>query len=299
MRTQRGGWRLDSKKLEALVTAVELGSFTRASEQLGYTQSGLTHMMNSLEKEFGFTVLVRSRSGVHLTAAGERVYPMIKDCLRTSRNLEREIHLVNSSKEDTVHLAAYASIATHWLPEVIERFRDRHRDVSVDILMGSVEEVYRWVREGKVDMAFASRREGSDLGWLPLRDDPLIAILPRSYDMGGARTFPIEGFAGKEFLMPAMGFELDIMPPLNRRGVTPNIQSTQVSDSAVISMVEHGLGFSILSELVLRGRQGDVQALPLYPPAVRQLGIAYRSNEVMRLSAREFMKAAGEMIPQM
>lgn len=290
---------MDSKKLEALVTAVELGSFTRASEQLGYTQSGLTHMMNSLEKELGFTVLVRSRSGVHLTASGQRVYPMIKDCLRSSRALEREVHLVNSQKDDTVHLAAYASIATHWLPEVIEQFRAQHRDVSVDILMGSVEEVYRWVREGKVDMAFASRREGSDLGWLPLKDDPLIAILPRDYDTGGAEVFPIQGFAGKEFLMPAMGFELDILPPLNRLGVTPIIQSTQVSDSAVISMVEHGLGVSILSELVLQGRRGDVQALPLSPPAVRQLGIAYRSAEAMGLPARQFMKAAREMIQQM
>ena len=42
---------MDTKKLEALLTAVELGSFTRAAEVLGYTQSGLTHMMNSLEKD--------------------------------------------------------------------------------------------------------------------------------------------------------------------------------------------------------------------------------------------------------
>ena len=60
---------MDTKKLEALLTAVELGSFTRAAEVLGYTQSGLTHMMNSLEKDIGFTVLVRGRSGVQLTPA--------------------------------------------------------------------------------------------------------------------------------------------------------------------------------------------------------------------------------------
>ena len=42
---------MESKKLEALLMAVDLGSFTKAAEVLGYTQSGLTHMMNSLEKE--------------------------------------------------------------------------------------------------------------------------------------------------------------------------------------------------------------------------------------------------------
>ena len=39
---------MDTKKLEALAMAVRMGSFTRAAEALGYTQSGLTHMMNSL-----------------------------------------------------------------------------------------------------------------------------------------------------------------------------------------------------------------------------------------------------------
>ena len=52
---------MESKKLEALLMAVDLGSFTKAAEVLGYTQSGLTHMMNSLEKEVGFTLLERSR----------------------------------------------------------------------------------------------------------------------------------------------------------------------------------------------------------------------------------------------
>ena len=42
---------MDTKKLEALAAAVEHGSFTRAAEALGYTQSGMTHMMNSLERE--------------------------------------------------------------------------------------------------------------------------------------------------------------------------------------------------------------------------------------------------------
>ena len=135
---------MDTKKLEALVVSVELGSFTRAAEQLGYTQSGLTHMMNSLEKDIGFTVLVRGRSGVQLTPAGQRIFPLVRACLAGSAALEREISLINSHKEDSVRVAAYESIARHWLPEVIQQFRREHPDVTVDIQMGSVDEVYRW-----------------------------------------------------------------------------------------------------------------------------------------------------------
>ena len=290
---------MDTKKLEALATAVELGSFTRAAEMLGYTQSGLTHMMNSLEKDFGFPVLVRGRAGVRLTAAGERIFPLVRDCLAAGELLEREIRMINTDKEETIRVAAYASVAVHWLPEVIQQFRHDHPGVNVDIQMGSVEEVYRWVREDKADMCFASRQEGQTLEWTYLRNDRLVAILPPDYDMQGRETFPVYGFDGQEFLMPSMGFDLDIMRVLNRHGVMPLVRTTQVSDSVIISMVEHGLGVSILSELVMKGRKDNVQAVPMDPPAVRELGIAARPRKELRPLARKFIAAARNMIEKM
>ena len=290
---------MDTKKLEALATAVEMGSFTRASEVLGYTQSGLTHMMNSLEKDFGFPVLVRGRAGVRLTAAGERIFPLVRDCLAAGELLEREIRMINADKEETIRVAAYASVAVHWLPEVIQQFRHDHPGVNVDIQMGSVEKVYRWVREDKADMCFASRQEGQTLEWTYLRNDRLVAILPPDYDMQGRETFPVYGFDGQEFLMPSMGFDLDIMRVLNRHGVMPLVRTTQVSDSVIISMVEHGLGVSILSELVMKGRKDNVQAVPMDPPAVRELGIAARPRKELRPLARKFIAAARDMIEKM
>ncbi len=289
---------MDTKKLEALVVSVELGSFTRAAEQLGYTQSGLTHMMNSLEKDIGFTVLVRGRSGVQLTPAGQRIFPLVQECLAGSAALEREISLINSHKEDSVRVAAYESIARHWLPEVIQQFRREHPDVTVDIQMGSVDEVYRWVLEDRVDMCFASRQDYNTLDWTPLRDDELLAILPPDYP-DGDNAFPIEFFNGQEFLMPSMGFDKDILRVLNEHGVAPLIRTTQVSDSAVISMVEHGLGVSVLSRLVLRGRQNSVRALPLLPQAFRKLGIAARPRKELRPIVRKFITQSRDMIEKM
>ena len=288
---------MDTKKLEALLTAVELGSFTRAAEVLGYTQSGLTHMMNSLEKDIGFTVLLRGRSGVRLTPAGQRILPLVRDCLTSTAALEREISLINTHKEDSVRVAAYESIARHWLPEIIQQFRREHPDVTVDIQMGSVDEVYRWVLEDRVDMCFASRQD-APLEWTFLRDDELLAILPPEYDLGGRERFDVRDFSSHEFLMPSMGFHLDILRALNRSGVTPVIRTTQVSDSVIISMVEHGLGVSVLSELVLKGRRDDVQAVPLDPPAYRQLGILVRDRKDLRPAARRFITEAREIIDQ-
>ena len=284
---------MDAKKLAALAAAVDQGSFTRAAEQLGYTQSGLTHMMNSLEREIGFSVLLRDRRGVRLTPAGQRIMPMVRQCLAANQALEREIALVNSHQEETVRVASYASIAMHWLPELIEQFRRRYSGVSVDVQMGSVEEVYRWVREGRVDMAFASRT----LDWTHLKPDPLLAILPRSFDTGGAASLDVRRLEGQEFLMPSLGFHLDIMRVLDRCGVTPIIRDTQVSDTVIISMVEHGLGVSILSRLVLKGRSDDVLALPLDPPAVRELGVATLPH--LRPLARKFLQFTAEMVEKL
>ena len=82
---------MESKKLEALLMAVDLGSFTKAAEVLGYTQSGLTHMMNSLEKEVGFTLLERGRSGVRLTEEGERIAPAVREFLQANARLDSVI----------------------------------------------------------------------------------------------------------------------------------------------------------------------------------------------------------------
>lgn len=115
---------MESKKLEALLMAVDLGSFTKAAEVMGYTQSGLTHMMNSLEREVGFTLLERGRGGVRLTKDGERVAPAIREFLQANARLDSTIAQVASSRSEVIRVSAFASMAMHWLPSIIRRFRE-------------------------------------------------------------------------------------------------------------------------------------------------------------------------------
>ena len=82
---------MDSKKWSALLTAVEAGSFTHAADTLGYTQSGLTHMMNSLEKESGIALLTRGHYGVKLTPEAEKLLPAVRKFTQAAARLEREI----------------------------------------------------------------------------------------------------------------------------------------------------------------------------------------------------------------
>ena len=107
---------MDSKKLEILVTAADLGSFAKAAEVVGYTQSGLTHMMNSLEREIGLPLLVRNHNGVFLTEQAKALLPTIRAFLRTNAKLENQIQSLREIKTQTIRIAAYASIAMHWMP---------------------------------------------------------------------------------------------------------------------------------------------------------------------------------------
>ena len=72
---------MDTKKYEVFEKTVEMASLTRAAEELGLTQSGVSHIIAALEEEFGLPLLRRTRVGARLTPEGERLMP----CIRPSR----------------------------------------------------------------------------------------------------------------------------------------------------------------------------------------------------------------------
>ena len=281
---------METKKWEAMLTAVELGSFTRAAERLGLTQSGLTHMMNALEKEVGFPLLLRDRYGVRPTAAGERLLPAVQELMEANRRLEGQIAAQNSWKRENIRVAAYSSICMHWLPTIIQQFRWACPDVSVDIRMGSVAEIFRWLQEGKVDLSFASRQDQGRYDWVPLWDDPLLAILPPDYPLGQVDRFPVPAFGGKEFLMPSLGFDLDILEVFEAQGVRPDIRSnTAVEDAAILSMVESGLGISVVHDLMLVPNRYNVVAKPFDLPIIRDIAVAVKKDAALSTIAQLFV----------
>lgn len=291
---------MESKKLEALLMAVDLGSFTKAAEVLGYTQSGLTHMMNSLEKEVGFTLLERGRSGVRLTEEGERIAPAVREFLQANARLDSVIEQVASSRTEIIRVSAYASIAMHWLPGIIQRFREECPDVDVDIRMADhVDVPYELLAQGKMDAILVSPQDEGQYEWVHLADDPMFAVLPKDFDTQGMTAFPLAAFEARDFIMPSQGFDKDIMRIFNRIGVKPHILPTWVDDPTVISMVSHGLGVSMMTELTVRGRTDGVKLLPVEPASSRELGLAVRSLDAASDGLRHFIDCTKRDVAEM
>ena len=273
------------------MTAADLGSFTRASEVVGYTQSGLTHMMDALEREVGFPLLQRSHNGIQLSEQGAALMPAIRESLQANANLENQIRASASQKNEVIRIAAYASIAMHWMPEVLYRFRRACPEINVDLRMvDHALEPFEMLESGQTDIIFASRQSYSFCDWTPLYDDKMYAILPQNYPLKGRTTFPVEEFAGQEFLMPYGKFDNDVRAVMEPLGVRLKETVARVDDETVIRMVSKGLGITMMTEIMMRGRTQGVRTLPVSPKAGRELGMGMHLSrntpeEILRLRA--------------
>lgn len=291
---------MDTKKTQALLLALEKGSLTAAAEVLGYTQSGLTHMMNSLEDETGLKLLVRSKGGVRLSPAGQELLPQLKALCDCAEDLERSMEKLRKQRFVTLRIGTYSSIARGWMPSILSKMRDELPEVDVSITVQSIQETYAAVRREVLDCAIVSHQAGlcQGLEWIPLREDRMVAVLPDNYEASGERL-PVEAFEGERFLMPSAGFELDVMPVLSRPGrkVSPLVRYTNLDDAATASMVSHGLGVTIMSDLIMAGiDEPALRILPLDPPASRQMGIIVSQHRKKDKSVKLLIRCARQLI---
>jgi len=145
--------------------------------------------------------------------------------------------------------------------------------------------------QGKMDAILVSPQDEGQYEWVHLADDPMFAVLPKDFDTQGMTAFPLAAFEARDFIMPSQGFDKDIMRIFNRIGVKPHILPTWVDDPTVISMVSHGLGVSMMTELTVRGRTDGVKLLPVEPASSRELGLAVRSLDAASDGLRHFSTA--------
>ena len=270
-----------------------MGALSKAADKLGYTQSGLSHMMNAIEDEFGFSVLQRGHYGIKLTPAGERIISKVRQIVMCEESLEHEIEMVKSYGDNVLRIGAFASMAGTWLPVIMERFNREFPDVTVQIQTGTVDELYGGLDDGKYDACFGTKNSRYDFKWYPLDNDRFYAVLPKYYPEHGD-SFSITHFNGTKFLMPGLGFDDDISAVFTQYNVHPFVTPTYVDDPAIISMVEHGLGISMLSELILDGKSDGVKALPIVPEVSRTLAMAVKHDKVMTLPMKRLVAITKE-----
>ena len=107
-----------NQKYDAFLTVARLGSFKAAAEELGYTQAGISYLVNALEKELGLTLFLREYGGVHLTTEGREVLGLVQAINADEHALAARVRELADREGGLVRVGAFTSVAIEWFPSI-------------------------------------------------------------------------------------------------------------------------------------------------------------------------------------
>jgi len=280
---------MNIQKYMAFIKTVECGSFTRAAETLNYSQSGISRMINDLEKEWKVSLLERGRTGVRLTSDGLTLLPFAKSVCGEYEKLQMQVNELNGLQSGLIRIGTFSSVATHWLPKIIREFQKSYPNIDYEMLLGDYAEIEHWILEGRVDCGFLRLPTHPDLETIFLEQDKLLVVLPENHALADCERFPVSSLCDYPFMLLKKSAKADISEALEQWNITPNVHFTTWDDYAIMSMIESGLGISILPELILRRVPYRVITKELDVPAYRKIGLAIRDKKNASLAVRRFI----------
>jgi DNA-binding transcriptional LysR family regulator len=272
-------------KYEVFNTVVELGNLTKAAEALNLTQSAVSYSIANLESEFGFPLLIRSRSGITLTSNGQRILKYVRTILHWDEKLKQEAASINGLEVGTVRIGAFTSVCIQWLPECMKHFKQEHPFIEIKIFQGSYQDIETWIANGVIDFGFITLPTIEYFETIPLKKDRILCIFPNDHPFGNQDKIRIEQLENESFIT-----NHDIQRLLKETGVTLKNSFEIIDDHAIIAMVENELGVSIMPELVLQRISHKLRVLSLEPEQHRMIGIATRSLKELSPAAKKFIE---------
>lgn len=273
----------------ALQKIVESGSFSKAAEILGYTQSGISQMISSLEEEMSLRLLNRSRSGVKLTPEGEELYPFIERSIFQYQAMQEKAKEIRGLESGLIRIGTISSITCHWMPQLIRKFQLRYPNVQFLFHQGDYSSIPEWIRSGAVDFGFIAPDAVKDLQTITIKEGEMLAVLPEGHRLAGEEKIRLEELTGEPFILLEEGHFSEPLNAFHSVGLEPDVKYRIHDDYAIMTMVEAGLGVSILAELVLRRTCYRIVTLPLEPKVMRTLAVGYKDRDSLPIASRYFI----------
>ena len=277
------------QKYMAFVKTVEYGSFTKAAQIMNYSQSGISRMIGDLEKEWGIVLLERDRSGLRLTSDGMKILPFARNTCREYEKMQLEVQELKGLKNGLIRIGTFSSVATHWLPKIIREFQKDYPGIEYELLLGDYTEIERWIQERRVDCGFLRLPTLPEFETIYLEQDRLMAVLPEDHPYAECEKLPMHALCESPFLLLEKDENKVVSDVFRKNHLKPDIRFTTWDDYAIMSMVENGLGISILPELVLRRISYRVKIKELEVPAYRNIGISMPDRKNCSLAIRKFL----------
>lgn len=287
---------METKKYQALLKAVELGSITAAAQELDYSPSGLTRVLDSLEKELGFPVLFRGPQGVEFTREGKAIVPKLREILRYEAQIEEYCASLQGLVKGELYIGSYYSIATQWLPTILKRFQEDYPGIRVHVQEAGNRSLQDALNQRDLQCCLYNKPDNYEGDWIPLYSDRLTAWIPKSHPLAKKRALDPMDLHGMPFIEALPHQKTDTGAFLKKYGVIPKILFTTSDMYTCWTMVEAGLGLSIDNELSSRRWKGNVKVVPFKVPDRIELGIALPSAKEASPALKKFIEYVKEYV---
>ena len=280
------------QKYLSFVTTVEHGSFTRAAEILNYSQSSISRMVGDLEREWGLTLLERKGSVVRPTSDGMKVRPFAERLVAEFQSLQNEVSQLNGLDSGLIRIATFSSVAAQWLPNIIKEFKKHYPNIEYELLIGDYPEIEQWVMEGRADCGFnLLPAKGCDS--IFVEDDEFLVVIPEDHPLAREESFPLKALEDYPFMLLGKGEKSEIRNIPEIRDLDLDVKLTTLDDYAIMSMVEGGLGISILPRLILKRNPYNIVTKSLEKPAYRRIGLTVRDKNTVSFAVKKFKEYLG------
>ena len=269
---------MNISQLEVLATIAVEGSFSGAALTLDVSQAAVSRAIASLEDELGVPLLTRGRFGAKLTRVGERVLSHAQEMLALRERIDYEVNLEKGLYAGRLRIASFRSAATHLLPPIIARFRQRFPRVEVTLAELEPARVEQALRDGQVDLGLVPLPRSEEFRIWELARDEYVVLLPTTADrLPPQLTW--EQLSQQAFVLYNYAeCTSAVREHWARWGQSLKVAYEIKEDSTIVSMVAQGLGAAILPRLAALPIPPEVQVRSLPVPLERVIGVATLAN---------------------
>ncbi|MDQ2676766.1 MAG: LysR family transcriptional regulator [Actinomycetota bacterium] len=294
---------LDLRRLAVFREVAERGSFSHAAEELGYTQSVVSHHVAQLERGLGVSLFERGRRPVRLTPAGERLRIHAGSVLGAAAAAEDEMRALAGLETGLVRIGAFLSACATFVPEAIGAFEALHPGVEVRLIQEEPPAALARLVAGELDLAVIFEEHDDSPAADPrhervaLAEDAYRFVCHPAHRLARRREVGFADLRDERFIAPrAAGGGLRYRALVERwcaeEGFEPNFAYTVDDVTVARTFAAAGLAVGIMPNMTVGHPRPDVAVKP-----IRGVG-AFRTIEVRWLRGRR-MAGVAPMVAQL
>ena len=224
-------------------------NLTKAAERCNVAQPALTRAIKALENELGGELLRRERAFSHLTDLGQRLLPMLRQCLDSALAAKVAAAAIGKGDVTPLSLAVSQSVSLHLFTSILRELSRAFPGLELKLHRGSGEEVVELLRSGAAELAIAGSldEDRSRLHRLMLFEEPFVLVVGRSHRLKGKNRVALGDLAPERLMINAAGEMIEeIRNRLEANGIVNNVRHEVVSHEDLLALVRAGLGVAIM-----------------------------------------------------